>query len=141
VCNFLKEGWKEKFMVCGMLKSAQQVDGISCGAYIMYSITLISFGKYTTMWQNFTPEMVVPLRCFVFNCIVQNEFHVLAHECTTCKHWYNRKSCGMVACDICDVWTHIKCTSMSLSEAKIKDYICNHCEEVVKKWAFNNSKV
>jgi hypothetical protein len=61
VCTFLKKGWKEKFMVCGMLKSARQVDGIICGAYIIHSMTLISFGNYITMWQNFTPEMVVPL--------------------------------------------------------------------------------
>jgi PHD-finger len=121
---------KEKFMVCGV-KKCTKGGWNCCGAYIMYSMTLISFGKYTTLWQTFTPEMVVPLRCFVFNCIVQNEFHVLAHVCTICNHWYNRQSVGMVACDICEVWALIKCTGMSLSEAKVKDYnyICNPCEE------------
>jgi Ulp1 family protease len=97
VCNFLKEGWKEELLECGMLESSNQVDGVSCGAYIVYSMTLISFGKYTTMWKTLTPNMIAPLRCYVFYCIIQNEFHVLAHVCPICKHWYNCKNCGVIS--------------------------------------------
>jgi hypothetical protein len=39
----------------------------------------------------------------------QEEFHVLAHACPTCLHWYSTKPEEMITCDLCGIWTHLDC--------------------------------
>jgi hypothetical protein len=108
------------------------IDGVSCGAYVMFAMTLLTFGTFSISSPNFTPDMIQPFRCYVFNCIMQEEFHVLAYACPVCLHWYTSKEGGpeMVACDICGIWTHLACTPYkSLCEANRSYFVCKNCNE------------
>jgi hypothetical protein len=109
--NEHKEGLKlvYELMLGSMFKSPQQFDGVSCGAYVMFVMTLLTFGTYSIMSSNFTPDMIQPFWGYVFNCIMQEEFHELAYACPVCLHWYTSKEGGpeMVACDLCGIWTHL----------------------------------
>jgi Ulp1 protease family, C-terminal catalytic domain/MULE transposase domain len=131
--NLMKKflvGKGEKKWKRTMLKSPQQIDGVSCGAYVMFSMAMISFGTYERDWQKFSPDMIFAFRCYVFNCLIQDEFHVLAHECPTCFNWYCKKSGRMVACDLCNIWTHIDCTQLEdEEELKNADFFCVKCED------------
>jgi Ulp1 protease family, C-terminal catalytic domain/PHD-finger len=122
----LKE-WRSSIM-----RSNQQVDGINCGAYVMFAMTLITFGNYDWMYQHFTLDKILPFRCYVFNCIIQREIHVLSNACPKCKLWYksreNAHDGEMVGCDSCNIWTHLACTHYStLDEAAEANYICIAC--------------
>jgi hypothetical protein len=124
------EGEKIRDWRCSNLRSNQQVDGVSCDAYVMFAMTLLSFGNYTTMSHHFTPGMIDPMRCYVFNSIINREIHVLNHARPKCKHWYNCNDGDMVACDSCNLWTHLACTHYSsLREANLSDYVRSVCSE------------
>jgi Ulp1 family protease len=91
VNNFLVPKNEKKWKI-SLLESQQQKDGVSCGAYCMFAMTLISFKTYSANWQKMVPEMIYPMRCYVFNCLVQREFHVLTHACPKCLQWYIKKA-------------------------------------------------
>jgi PHD-finger len=113
-----------------MLESPKQIDGAACGIYVMFSMTLILFGMYSTMWHHFTPERVFSFQCYIFKCIVPEELHILAHVCLTCLHWYSTKPEEMVACDLCGIWTHLDCTPYkSLPKAEKTKFKCKACDD------------
>jgi hypothetical protein len=115
-----------------ILGSNQQIDGIICGAYVIYAMTLITFGNHDSMYQHFTLDKIVPLRCYIFNSIIQRKIHVLSNACPKCNHWYKSKANSidgdMVACDSCNIWTHLACTHYShLCELANVNFICIAC--------------
>jgi hypothetical protein len=68
----------------------------------MFLLTFILFGTNERDWHILLPDMVFLFWCYVFNCLVQEELNVLAHECPTRLNWYCNKGVA---------WLHVTCAT------------------------------
>ena len=80
--------------------------------------------------------------CFILYILLSGDVHYnpgpIKYPCTYCK---KPTKCNQKAlqCDFCDDWTHLKCTSLSLSEYKTLSrsddcYFCHLCEDRLPKF-------
>ncbi|XP_041460625.1 uncharacterized protein LOC121411820 [Lytechinus variegatus] len=119
----------EKQWTLGSLQSASQVDGHSCGAFVMMNALAIVKG--------FKPRSIAPnpcaMRIFVQNKLLEHAVSPKDQEkicdMLTCKFASSQrgKYKPWVCCDVCGKWMHQECVSLTSPIKERKDFICPIC--------------